>query len=91
MEHIKESIQKLFSSTGIDKQVKNYQSVADWPSIAGKRIAAVTEVKYFSKGVLFVKVKNDAWRNEIIFHKNELIEKINKESGVQAVKDIVLI
>ena len=51
----------------------------------------MTEPVRMSDAKLFVKVQNDAWRNEIVFYKKEIIGNINKALGSAVIEDIILI
>ena len=91
MEHIKKTIERVFSNAGIDKKVKQFSIVSNWKELAGEDIYQVTHVVNISKGKIFVKVKNDSWRNELIFYKKEIINKINRRLGEEQITDIVLL
>jgi len=91
MESINTVLSRIFQSAGIEKPVREYQTFVRWPEIVGDKIASVTEFLRFSNGKIFIRVKNDSWRNELIFYKKEIIEKLNKNIGSNEVKDIVLL
>ena len=91
MENISSIFNRIFISAGIEKPVRNYQTFVRWPDVVGDKIASVTEFLRFSNGKVFVKVKNDSWRNELVFYKQEIIDKINRDIGSNEVNDIVLL
>ena len=59
--------------------------------IVGPRIAKNTSAERVKDGILFVKVKSDVWRNELLFYKMELIKKLNLKLGKKVVLDIILV
>ena len=61
------------------------------PEKPGKTIAGHTRPVRVANGKIFVEVKNDAWRNELVYHKKELLEKLNKSLNEDVIRDIVLI
>jgi len=62
--------------------------INNWKDIVGPRIASNTEVQRIKDGILVVKVKNDVWRNELTFHKADLLEKINRFLSKKFINDI---
>jgi len=82
-------LETLISELGIEKKIKGHQVVALWEEIVGEKIAKVTEAHKVDDGVLFVKVKNSAWRNELTMKKLEIIKMINDKVKRNTVSDIV--
>jgi len=74
---------------GLGPKLKQYEMFERWPSIVGKQIAKTAQPVRIEKGKLFVKVTQSAWRNELIFLKREIIEKINKAMDQEIIKDII--
>jgi predicted nucleic acid-binding Zn ribbon protein len=91
MEHLGSIIRKTVKNLGIEKPIQQYEALQLWPNIVGEKIASVTEPQKILNGKLFVKVKNAAWRNELVFHRADLLKKLNQQSGRCIVKEIVLI
>jgi predicted nucleic acid-binding Zn ribbon protein len=90
MEALGAVIWRTLRELGIEKPVKRAEALRVWPKVVGEKISQVTEPQFFSSGKIFIKVKNDAWRNELFFHKRELLRKLNEELGSAIVDDIVL-
>jgi hypothetical protein len=84
-------LQQYFHDLGIEKTIKRHQAVSIWPDVVGEKISKVTNPVRVSKDTLFVKVINDAWRNEIHYYKTEIIQKLNQSLGSQMINDIVFI
>ena len=59
-----------------------------WLQAVGSRIAAQTKPDCVKKAVLFVKVANSAWMQQLHFVKREIIEKFNDLHQADPVKDI---
>jgi len=66
-------LQNVINDLGIDQPIKRYEALNRWSDIVGKRIAEVTEPEKIKNGKIFVKVKTDSWRNELVFHKKDII------------------
>ncbi len=82
------SLQGFLRNLGIETKVKEFEAIGKWPVIVGKKIAAVTTAEYVSEGVLFVKVNGSAWRNELIYMKLDILDRINHSVGKGIIKDI---
>jgi len=57
----------------------------------GRADIEATDAESIRDGKLFVRVKNAAWRNELLYLKKEIIDKINGEMKQKIVKDIIFI
>ncbi len=84
-------IQQYLRETGLEPTVKSYQTLHSWPSIVGEKIARVTEPVRLKNGKLYVRVASDSWRNELLFYREEVIDKLNKAAGSRIVREIVLL
>lgn len=91
MDKIGTIMHQLLGELGIERPVQRYQALLLWPEVVGKQISDVTEPCRIRKGKLFVEVKNAAWRNELVFHKDEIIQKLNQKLGASVVQEIILI
>lgn len=91
MDKIGTIMHQLLGELGIERPVQRYQALLLWPEVVGKQISDVTEPSRIRKGKLFVEVKNAAWRNELVFHKDEIIQKLNQKLGASVVQEIILI
>lgn len=81
-------IDGLTQSLGIHQKLQEYEAVAQWDSIVGQKIAAMSVASKIVRGVLFVKVRTSTWRNELNIRKKEIITKMNQTIGEEVVKDI---
>jgi predicted nucleic acid-binding Zn ribbon protein len=83
-------LNRMMRQLGIEDQVLENGAIGYWAEVAGPKIAQNTKAERVIDGVLFVKVKNDVWRNELLFFKDELIKKINSRLGKSLIHDIKL-
>jgi predicted nucleic acid-binding Zn ribbon protein len=82
------SIRQLVDELGIREKIAEYDAVLQWESLVGEHIAKAASAVKIVKGVLFVKVKSSAWRNELSLRKQEIIGTLNTALGQEIVKDI---
>ncbi|NIR48518.1 DUF721 domain-containing protein [candidate division KSB1 bacterium] len=83
-----DSIWTLLKSLGIETKVKQYEALNNWSYLVGEKVASVTKADKVTDGILFVKVKNSVWRNELLYMKKDILNKLNKSLGADIIKDI---
>ena len=91
MKHLGKLIFGLLNDFGIKEQVLGCQALSFWPEVVGKKIAIITEAERYSDGKIIVRVSNDAWRNELLFYKHDIVKDLNRRIGSETVKDIMFI
>lgn len=91
MELLGNILRKYLKEIGVEKPVKRYEALSLWGSVVGKRISDVTEPVRIADGKIFIKVKSDPWRNELLYHKQRIINDINQRLESKMITDIVLI
>ncbi|RCK73290.1 MAG: hypothetical protein IGBAC_0136 [Ignavibacteriae bacterium] len=83
------AIRDVIKEYGLEEKLKNTSVINLWSEIVGERIAQVTKATRIKDGKLSVNVENSVWRNELIFLKKEIIQKINNRFKEEIVKDII--
>lgn len=91
MKIIGDIIKETIADLGIQEIIKKHRVISEWDQLVGTAIARVAEPTRFSRGRLFIKVKNDAWRNELFYQKEEIIKTINTALQGHVVMDIVFV
>ena len=87
---IGKALDKMLKKMKIAKTVHQWEAVTLWQSTVGKTIANHTRAEKVAFGKLYISVDSPSWRNELLFHKNELLEKINSKLKGVKIKEIVL-
>ena len=86
------SIKKILSDylKGSDfTQINNTINLnKSWKKIVGKTIAQNTEIVDIKHGKILVKTSNSIWRNELIFQKEDLLNRMKKENLGINIKEI---
>ncbi|MBC8277860.1 MAG: DUF721 domain-containing protein [FCB group bacterium] len=85
---IGDAIKEFLQSQGFTEKIEQADVIRMWPEIVGDKIASKTEAKRISKGMLMVKVSDSAWRNELVYMRENLRKKINSRIGKDLVKEI---
>ncbi len=88
MNTLKDALNELISNLGIENKINESQAINLWPIMVGKNIAEVSQAERVENKILFVHVTNSVWRNELLFHKEKIIERLNKKIGKRIINDI---
>ena len=59
-----------------------------WQNLVGKTIAKNTEILNIKHGKIIVKTINSVWRNELIFQKEDLLQRLKKQEPKLKIKEI---
>jgi len=90
MKTLGQALKQLIKDLGIESEIIHHQAVQLWPEVVGRKIASISQAEKIDGKILFVKVKNDSWRNELVFLKKDIIERLNKRIGKKIVEDLRL-
>ena len=88
MEPLSIVLDRLLKGLGLEDELKGWRAVEDWARIVGPRVARHTRAVSFEHGVLRVEVEGSAWMHELSYLKRELIRTLNRELGVNRVRDV---
>lgn len=83
-------IKTFYHENNRDNALKEQAVLDSWKDAVGDFIAAHTIKTSITNGVLYVKVDADSLRNELVFSKSTIIEKLNKYVDGEILKDIVI-
>ncbi len=79
---------ELLRQLGLAETAQGWRAVAEWPAIAGARIARHTRAVSFRDGALTVEVEGSAWMQELGFLKPDLLRNLNRHLGADVVRDV---
>ena len=86
-----ELINEFYKRHNRENSLDEMKIIESWRSVVGGFIAAHTLDLRITKGILYVKVDADSLRNELMYSKTILLRNINRVSGTDILKDIVVI
>lgn len=75
---------------GLSWRIKEQKIIENWKEIVGQDIAQNTEPSRLRGGVLYVKVSNPIWMQQLQFLKEVIIKKIHQEIKEVVVDDLRL-
>ena len=88
MQALKTAIKVFLKESGLDKGVKQNTALLIWDEVVGENIAENTSAEKVEHGTLTIKVDNSSWRQELVFKKKEIIDKLNSRIGKKTIKEI---
>ncbi|HRI79648.1 MAG TPA: DUF721 domain-containing protein [Cyclobacteriaceae bacterium] len=87
--HISEAIQELLRSQHLKPKFDEANVVASWERLVGKSIAKRTRRINIRNKVLFVELISPSMKQDLGYHKKEMLELIKKEFGSEVVSEII--
>ncbi len=85
-----QAIDKMLRIFDIEKPVRQGEALFIWDEVVGKAISSHTTPEKVSYGKLYIKVDSPVWRNELLFRKDKILERINKKLNRVNIREIVL-
>jgi predicted nucleic acid-binding Zn ribbon protein len=88
-ERIDRVLIRALKSLKIDRRIKEETLLLNWTKVVGDRIASQTVPLRVRDSILFVRVENASWRNELVFLKGKIIKQLNQSVKANVLKDII--
>ncbi|MGC9512162.1 MAG: DUF721 domain-containing protein [Fidelibacterota bacterium] len=88
MKSIEGPLNALLTRLTGSRALIEHQAFHKWRDVVGEKISAVTEPEKIVSGVLYVRVRDHVWRNELMMMSEELVEKYRTLMGETVVKKI---
>ncbi len=85
---IKTVLSDYFKETNFKEINATINSSTASKNIVGKTIAKNTEIQNVKNGKVTVKTVNPIWRNELIFQKEDLLNRLKKEEPELNIKEL---
>ena len=81
-------ISEALKESGWEEPVERHQAMLIWDKVVGRHFARHCHAVEIKGETLYVSVTNPAWRSEISFQKNDILQAINKNLKTHFIKDI---
>lgn len=81
-------LSKAFEQAGITDQLAQQRACFIWPEIVGHGINRLTTRRYVENGVMHVYISSAPLKQELSFHRERLVELINKAVGSNVIHQI---
>ena len=85
-----EAIQAFMKKNNLQDKAEMKKVTLEWDRVMGRPVAENTEKVWFndSTRVLYVMMKTPAWKNEMRMAKTKIKQIINKELGMERVREV---
>jgi hypothetical protein len=90
IEKLSSTLQKIIAARGLAGKLGIYRIMGQWESVVGAVIASHAQPSAIRGKKLTVQVDSPVWMQQLSLLKPDLIEKVNRGMGEDAVKDITL-
>lgn len=88
MTSLGEAISGLLKEYGLEEAVQLHQATNHWEEVVGTDIARNCLALGVKGHTLYIRARNAAWRNEIAFQKDDILQGINERIGSPLLKDL---
>ena len=88
MEKLNTTIKKFLNNFGLTQSVNQNTAIILWDEVVGEKISKNTEPISVEHGTLTVSVSNPAWRQELVFKQQDIINQLNKKLGKNTIKEV---
>jgi len=86
-----EALKKFLDKSRLKPAIQSMQIEDHWEKIMGPTIAKFTDKIEIRNGDLFIYTKIAPLKNELVFQKELIIERINESMGENLVREIVIV
>lgn len=87
---LKTAIRDLLRAYNLEDQVYDAKVVLFWRNMMGSTLARYTQDIYVRQGTLHITVTSAPLKNELLYAKAAIIERINTELGKQHINELII-
>lgn len=81
-------IDKFLKAYNLDGRMKDFDIINGWEEMMGKAVAVRTEKIYIRNRILHLKLNSSVMRDELLFGKQVIIDRVNQKAGEQYIVDV---
>ena len=81
-------MQGFLQSHELAQALRPHMAKAKWAEVVGPQVSGVTQIEAVRDGVLYVRVKNSVWANELSLLKDDMLRRLNVVLGGRVLTDI---
>lgn len=87
-EGIDQVIDKLLKAYQLDGKMKEMDIINGWEEMMGGAVAHRTERLFIRNKVLHIKLNSSIMRDELMYGKQVIIERVNQKAGKEMINDV---
>ena len=88
VETVQQIMPKLMKSLGLSGEYKARLVIFYWEKIVGEVLAAKVQPQRIEFQTLFLTAKSSSWANQLLYFKQDIVQKVNSFMGERLIKDI---
>lgn len=88
MERLGRSVRRMAEQYQLTSAAQQTRALELWPSLVGPQIAAAVQVRGIRDGVLHLVTRNSNWSQELLFLREQILERYRGELGAGVVRDL---
>mgnify|MGYP003585705324 FL=1 len=88
-ELLKDVIFQVLKNNHLDKKLNEKHLIDAWPKVLGANITQYTKDIQIKNKVLYVSISSSVLRHDLFLSKEQIMNSLNAEVGVEYIKDIV--
>lgn len=86
-----EAIQAFLDKHGLRDEAAIQAVIQEWDKLMGAPIASNTEKVWFSKGILYVKMKSPVWKNELQLARTKIRDMVNARIKRKLIEEVKIV
>ena len=88
--HIGDALKQFLDKSRLKNGIRAVQIKSVWTNVMGKTIAKYTDKIEIVHHTLFIHTSVGALKQELVYQKDKIIERINETMGEAVIKDVVI-
>jgi len=88
-ESLREILQQVLKSNHLDKQLNEKHLIEAWPKILGENITKYSTNLVVKNRVLYVSISSSVLRHDLFLSREKIKDSLNREVGVELIKEII--
>jgi len=88
---LKDAIDRLLNTYRLKGKLHETQLVQSWEKVMGRMIEKHTRDLYIKNRKLYVKLDSAVLRQELVYARTSVLEKVNQELGSHAVDEVIFL
>ncbi len=85
-----QALKQFLEKSRLKYSIQSLQVEDHWEKIMGKTIAKYTDKIEIRNGILFIYTQVAPLKNELVFQKDLIIERINENMGANTIREVVI-
>ncbi|MBO4641521.1 MAG: DUF721 domain-containing protein [Bacteroidaceae bacterium] len=81
-------VHQFLRAEGLETPLNEYRAVRSWPEIAGPNIQKYTGDVFVKNGILNIKIKSPALRQNLNMNRTVFAQRINEHVGAQVITEV---